>query len=154
MSTCSELVETCCRLRVSQHDDAKVVTFLINTDIIPHCLQIMQSGTELSKTVAVFILEKVIMDNGGLSFVCATSEQFYLVAKALKKMVNPSTSPPSPRLLKHVIRCFLRLAEHSKACEALKDLLPRAFTDGTFASLVHTDHAATRWLQNLVERIT
>jgi CCR4-NOT transcription complex subunit 9 len=114
----------------------------------------MESGSELSKTVAVFILEKIIMDQHGLSYVCQTSDRFYAVATVLKSMVSTSTAKLSLRLLKHVIRCFLRLAEHSKACEALKDLLPRSLSDGTIASMVRPDAVATKWLQSLVDRIS
>jgi len=32
-------------------DDSDVISFLLNTEIIPLCLRIMEMGTELSKTV-------------------------------------------------------------------------------------------------------
>jgi len=35
----------------------KVVKFLLSTEIIPLCLRIMEQGTELSRTVATFILQ-------------------------------------------------------------------------------------------------
>lgn len=34
-----------------QTDEQDVITFLLNTEIIPLCLRIMESGSELSKTV-------------------------------------------------------------------------------------------------------
>ena len=37
----------------------QVINFLLTTEIIPLCLRIMESGSELSKTVATFILQKV-----------------------------------------------------------------------------------------------
>lgn len=36
-----------------QIDDANVISFLLTTEIIPLCLRIMESGSELSKTVSV-----------------------------------------------------------------------------------------------------
>ena len=36
-------------------DDTEVVNFLLQTEIIPLCLRIMENGSELSKTVATFI---------------------------------------------------------------------------------------------------
>jgi CCR4-NOT transcription complex subunit 9 len=128
-----------------------VVAFLLRTEIIPLCLRIMESGTELSKTVAVFILEKIIMDKQGLNYVCATAERFYAVATVLKNMVVVLVTQPSVRLLKHVIRCFLRLADHPKAREALKGCLPEQFRDGTFSSSLEGDLNATKWLQSLVD---
>lgn len=34
-------------------DDSEVIQFLLSTEIIPLCLRIMETGLELSKTVAV-----------------------------------------------------------------------------------------------------
>ena len=44
----------------------KVVRFLLSTEIIPLCLRIMGQGPELSRTVATFILQKVLLDDTGL----------------------------------------------------------------------------------------
>jgi hypothetical protein len=38
------------RLR-AQMDDSSVISFLLQTEIIPLCLRIMETGNELSKTV-------------------------------------------------------------------------------------------------------
>ncbi|CAE7429940.1 cnot9, partial [Symbiodinium sp. CCMP2456] len=43
-------------------DDQDVIVFLLNTEIIPLCLRIMESGSELSKTVATFIVQKLLLD--------------------------------------------------------------------------------------------
>jgi len=37
-------------------DDPEVINFLLQTEIIPLCLRIMERGTELSQTVATFII--------------------------------------------------------------------------------------------------
>lgn len=63
-----------------QTDEEEVITFLLSTEIIPLCLRIMESGTELSKTVATFILQKILLDEKGLSYICQTFERFSHVA--------------------------------------------------------------------------
>ena len=40
-----------------QTDEASVIEFLLSTEIIPLCLRIMEAGSELSKTVATFIVQ-------------------------------------------------------------------------------------------------
>ena len=52
-------------------DENDVITFLLSTEIVPLCLSIMDSGSELSKTVATFILQKILVDNAGLEYICA-----------------------------------------------------------------------------------
>ena len=100
-------------------DDPEVVHFLLQTEIIPLCLRIMETGSELSKTVATFIVQKILLDESGLNYVCATAERFYAVATVLASMITKMLETPSVRLLKHIVRCYLRLSEHAKAREAL-----------------------------------
>ncbi len=46
-----------------QVDDTDVINFLLSTEIIPLCLRTMEIGTELSKTVATFIVQKILLDD-------------------------------------------------------------------------------------------
>jgi CCR4-NOT transcription complex subunit 9 len=39
----------------------------------------METGSELSKTVATFIVQKILLDDAGLAYICATAERFYAV---------------------------------------------------------------------------
>ncbi|TMS11587.1 CCR4-NOT transcription complex subunit 9 [Larimichthys crocea] len=98
-------------------DEQEVINFLLTTEIIPLCLRIMESGSELSKTVATFILQKILLDDTGLAYICQTYERFSHVAMILGKMVLQLSKEPSARLLKHVVRCYLRLSDNSSvAC--------------------------------------
>lgn len=47
-------------------DDSEVINFLLQTEIIPLALRIMDNGSELSKTVATFIIQKILLDEMGL----------------------------------------------------------------------------------------
>lgn len=69
-----------------QTDEQEVITFLLTTEIIPLCLRIMESGSELSKTVATFILQKILLDDSGLSYICQTYDRFSHVAIILVKI--------------------------------------------------------------------
>lgn len=60
-------------------DENDVITFLLTTEIVPLCLNIMDTGSELSKTVATFILQKILVDNQGLEYICAVSNFIVLV---------------------------------------------------------------------------
>ena len=46
-----------------QVDDTDVINFLLTTEIIPLCLRTMELGSELSKTVATFIVQKILLDD-------------------------------------------------------------------------------------------
>lgn len=130
-------------------DDPDVINFLLSTEIIPLCLRIMETGSELSKTVATFIVQKILLDDMGLSYICATAERFYAVSTVLSNMVTALVEAPSARLLKHIVRCYLRLAENTRARDALCTCLPTTLRDGTFSATLKDDPGTTRWIQQL-----
>lgn len=134
-------------------DAPDVINFLLQTEIIPLCLRIMETGSELSKTVATFIVQKILLDDSGLQYICATPERFYAVSTVLSNMVTALAEAPSARLLKHVIRCYLRLSENSRAREALGQCLPEALKDATFRNLLEADPSTKKWLMHLLYQL-
>ncbi|ORY08125.1 cell differentiation protein rcd1 [Basidiobolus meristosporus CBS 931.73] len=133
-----------------KQDSPEVVSFLLNTEIIPICLRIMNHGAELSKTVAIFILQKILQDDYGLLYICQTYERFSAVITVLENMVMHLTESQSSRLLKHVIRCYLRLAENQRAREALRACLPGPLRDNTFVPVIKDDVVVKRALNQLL----
>lgn len=134
-------------------DETEVITFLLTTEIIPLCLRIMETGSELSKTVATFIVQKILLDDLGLQYICQTYERFSHVALILGKMVHGLAKLQSPRLLKHVVRCYLRLSDNSRAREALRQCLPEPLRDTTFQTCLAEDPSTKRWLANLLHNL-
>lgn len=134
-------------------DEQEVITFLLTTEIIPLCLRIMESGSELSKTVATFILQKILLDDSGLSYICQTYDRFSHVAMILGKMVLSLAKDPSARLLKHVVRCYLRLSDNPRAREALRQCLPDQLRDATFNVCLQEDKSTKHWLSQLLNNL-
>ena len=114
----------------------------------------METGSELSKTVAIFIVQKILLDETGLTYICHTYERFYAVGTVLSNMVNQLVETQAVRLLKHVVRCYLRLSDNlrwarqikfsvnwvadasCRAREALRACLPEPLRDNTFSALL------------------
>eukprot|EP01091_Cochliopodium_minus_P012612 TRINITY_DN3854_c0_g2_i1.p1 TRINITY_DN3854_c0_g2~~TRINITY_DN3854_c0_g2_i1.p1 ORF type:complete len:290 (-),score=61.20 TRINITY_DN3854_c0_g2_i1:54-923(-) len=106
-------------------DNSEVINFLLQAEIIPICLQIMETGEDSCKTIATFILQKILFDNNGLTYICATLERFNAVTTVLSSIVlKIDKEKDSARLLKHIIRCYHRLTENTRAKEALKTVIP------------------------------
>lgn len=133
-----------------KNDSTEVINFLLTTEIIPLCLRIMETGSELSKTVAIFIVQKILLDDNGLNYICATYERFYAVGTVLSNMVGQLVEQQTARLLKHVVRCFLRLSDNARAREALRQCLPEPLRDATFSSVLRDDAATKRCLAQLL----
>uniref|UniRef100_A0A803LY40 Uncharacterized protein n=1 Tax=Chenopodium quinoa TaxID=63459 RepID=A0A803LY40_CHEQI len=140
----------CNALALLQVDDTEVISFLLSTEIIPLCLRTMEMGSELSKTVATFIVQKILLDDVGLDYICTTAERFFAVGRVLANMVAALAEQPSSRLLKHIIRCYLRLSDNPRACDALRSCLPDMLRDATFASCLREDPTTRKWLQQLL----
>ncbi len=65
--------------------------------------------------MATFIVQKILLDDVGLRYICATAERFFAVGSVLANMVVSLAEQPSTRLLKHIIRCYLRLSDNSRS---------------------------------------
>ena len=89
-------------------------------------------------------------------------------------MVISLAKEPSGRLLKHVVRCYLRLSDNQRyfqntslirrnilthfilffrACEALCQCLPDQLRDDTFADCLKDDKSAKHWLTLLFKNL-
>ena len=124
-----------------------------------------------------FILQKILLDDQGLAYVCTTFERFHTVASVLSKMIDQlsiavnstnsqqqqqqqqqqtqsvPSSNSSGRLLKHVVRCYMRLSDNLEARKALANILPEPLRDGTFSTILQDDLATKRCLSQLLSNI-
>lgn len=137
-----------------KNDSSEVITFLLSTEIIPLCLRIMETGSELSKIVAIFIVQKILLDDIGLGYICQTYERFYAVGTVLINMVAQLVETQSVRLLKHVVRCYLRLSDNPRAREALRRCLPVTLRDSTFTTALKDDTTTKKCLAQLIVNLS
>ena len=56
-------------------------------------------------------------------------------------------------MLKHIIRCYLRLTENPKAKEALRQVLPASLQDSTFVETLRPDRSAAQWLPLMLSKV-
>ena len=113
----------------------------------------MEMGSELSKTVATFIVQKILLDSVGLAYICATAERFFAVSAVLASVVAALPDAPSARLLKHVTRCYLRLSDNARAREALRQCLPPLLTDPGLTACLGDDVQTRGWLAQLLVNV-
>ncbi|PAN09463.1 hypothetical protein PAHAL_2G025000 [Panicum hallii] len=134
-------------------DDTEAVNFLVTSQVIPLCLRIMETDSELPKLVATSIVKRIMLDEFGLQYICATADRFFQAAMALATMVNALAEQPSARLLKHVVRCYLRLTDNPRARAALQICLPKPLKDGAFDNCLQDDPATRCCLQQLLDNL-
>ena len=71
----------------------------------------------------------------------------------LGNMVVMLSEQPSPRLLKHIIRCYLRLSDNARAREALRQCLPDLLRNPQFTACLKDDVTTRRWLAQLLVNV-
>ena len=64
--------------------------------------------------VATFIIQKVLEDDDGLAYICATVERFFAVARVLDMVLKSIEKQHAPRLLKLIISCYSRLSDNHR----------------------------------------
>ena len=87
--------------------------------------------------MATFIIQKILLDDSGLNYLCQTAERFLAVSTVLNNMVIAQIeAKPSARLLKHIIKCYNRLAENPRAKLALGQNLPQIVKDKKLSEIL------------------
>lgn len=136
-----------------KNDSWQVVAFLLSTEIIPLCLRIIESSSGISKTVALYIVLRILQDDQGLFYVCQTYERFFAVNQVLSIVVDQlmqQNHDSSLRLLRHVVMCYRRLADDERARHSLREILPEALRNGTFTPFLRDEQATKKNLGQLL----
>ena len=124
-------------------DSSNVVEYLISTDLVPQCLIIMETCSELSRIVALFIFMRIVLNKKGLNYVVSSENRILSVLSVLKGMIyslqlpkelqpnasntndqsNNGNNPPG-RTFKNVLRCYLSLCDVKELRTIIKDKIP------------------------------
>lgn len=77
---------------------------------VTHHLMIIQ--------VATFIVQKILMNDDGLSYCCIIADRLFAITNALETMMERLSEEPSQRLLKHIIYCYLKLSKSPRLAKS------------------------------------
>ena len=72
---------------------------------------------------------------------------------SLSTQVALLAEQPSTRLLKHIVRCYLRLSDNPRAREALRQCLPELLRKPSFTACLKDDQITRRWLAQLLTNV-
>ncbi|CAN1220180.1 CCR4-NOT transcription complex subunit 9 [Linum perenne] len=144
-------------------DDPRTTKYLLETEVFPSCLYCMEYGNNLlSKTVAIFIVNRLMESEEGLKYCCALADRFFAVSHQLGRMLEVLTdkeqilisgADTARRLLKHIICCYQRLSESPRGCNGLRVVFPMRLRDTGFLSILQNDATGLLNLQKLFHNI-
>ncbi|XP_024033060.1 CCR4-NOT transcription complex subunit 9 [Morus notabilis] len=140
---------------LAKQDNADVVNVLLEGDIVSKLLLCLEFGNQLSKTLAAFVLERLLtIGEMGQVYCCASAQRFYSITRVLGQRIEELVEEPCQRLLKHIICCYIKLSENPRGCDGLVWSLPMKLRDDTFLVPLKDDPTALMWLQTLARNVT
>lgn len=146
-----------------KNEQPETIAYLLGTDIVPHCLRIMELGNDLCKTVAIFVIQKILLDQHGLAYICQTDQRLSAILDHLDSAVRYCPAPDAiatataakggSRLLKHAIRCYLRLTEEERGLRVLRQRMPAELANDSLADRIRDDPSSVKFLQEIRARV-
>ncbi|KAI0513935.1 hypothetical protein KFK09_009967 [Dendrobium nobile] len=116
-----------------------VIDWAIRSDVAELCHTILATASELNKVIAMHILEAIMRNNFGISYICNPSCQLLIgLMQTWENLVNLLSADQdfSPRLLFHIIRCYIMLCSNERGCDIVVQGIPVALTNGTFCDMI------------------
>ena len=105
-------------------EQPQIIEYLLKVDIIPLCLRILKFSTEISRTVAAFIIHQILIDKVGKEYISSSKEKLNTILRVMIKVIVFLIQEYSLRLGKHIIssvEILMSLSEFDKL-EAIKNL--------------------------------
>ena len=109
--------------------DNEIISFLIDTEIIPKLLKIMEKGAELTRKIACCIISQIVQDDNGTKYICETKERYSAIITYMKKMLKNKCNQIT---INRILKTFLKLSENKDAKNILKNDILNEITDKNF----------------------
>lgn len=134
------------------------IAALCRTEIVPLVLKNMRKGYLFSRIAAAYVLMNILMDDGGLEYICQHHERLFTVAQVCRDLIEEisglshvGSDKEAQLLFRHVIRCLLLLTRNQTAAANLADYIPMVVknNDGTIIS----DEQIRKWIGLLLKSL-
>ncbi|XP_057951950.1 uncharacterized protein LOC131146381 [Malania oleifera] len=119
-----------------QARERMTIQWAVDSNMVEVCWISIEIGNELSKVIGMHILEAIMQDGLGISYICSSACEHLLkgLMKTWEHLVTVLAVGQdfSPRLLYHIIRCYVLLCNHSRGFSMVMESLPHPLADGSF----------------------
>ncbi|KAI3841605.1 hypothetical protein MKX03_015520 [Papaver bracteatum] len=119
-----------------QAREPKIIKWAVDNQISEACWSCTDTGNELTRVIGMHILEAILRNEYGMSYICSPMCDDLLTGmmKAWREMITilAKNQDYSPRLVFHVLRCYMLLSVHDRGFSAVLSYLPDPMLDGTF----------------------
>ena len=113
--------------------DNEIISFLIDTEIIPKLLKIMEKGAELTRKIACCIVSQIVQDDNGSKYISEAKERYSAIITYMKKMLKINCNQVT---INRILKAFLKLSENNDAKNILKNDILKEITDKNFINFL------------------
>ncbi|CAH2059787.1 unnamed protein product, partial [Thlaspi arvense] len=133
--------------------DEASTRYLMKTGALQYCTKPIEIGSTESKTLAVFIMNKILSTEEGIKYCCVLPDRFFAIDGLLKKLLVylSSMAKPSSSMLNLIVSCYVSLSQRSRARDGIRHSLPFMLFDGTFARLLAEDPITENYRMQLIQ---
>lgn len=98
-------------------EQPEIIDYLLQAEFVPLCLRILKFSQEIPRTVAAFIIHKILSDSGGAKFISSQKDKFDTLLGVMNKVLLYLSENFTARLSKHVVASYeilLKMPEYEK----------------------------------------
>ncbi|KAJ7979559.1 cell differentiation protein RCD1-like [Quillaja saponaria] len=119
-----------------QARESDIIQWAVENNMVEVCRISIEIGNELCKVIGMHIIEAIMQDDSGLSHICNSMCNHLLeeLTATWYSLVTFLTVDQdySPRLLFHIIRCYILLCDNVGGYNVVKGSLPEPIINGSF----------------------
>ncbi|KAK4754963.1 hypothetical protein SAY87_008720 [Trapa incisa] len=125
---------------ICQGREPNIIQWAIESNILDICCFSMETGNELNIVIGLNILESILREKLGMSWFLSSTCNI-MRGKLLKMWENLVKVLAMhrcywPRLLFHIIRCYILMCSDSRGHDIVRESLPHPLVDGTFCEIL------------------
>ena len=109
--------------------DPEIISFFINTEIIPILLKIIDKGPLLSKIPACMMIHLIVKTDKGLKYICEEKMRYSGIVIFMRQMLK---NKHNQTIINQTLKTFLRLAENNEARIILKNIVLKEIKEKNF----------------------
>ncbi|XP_022227082.2 CCR4-NOT transcription complex subunit 9 [Drosophila obscura] len=115
-----------------KRNTTEIICYTIAAELIPQLLRQLELGSSMCKILSSFILYRILDSAVGLKFATRRLARRTHLIHTLGRVIHQQTLEPDPRILKHVLHIYTRLADNPQSLEMIQLHLPMQLRNGFF----------------------
>ncbi|EOB12694.1 Cell differentiation protein RCD1 [Nosema bombycis CQ1] len=135
------------------NSDLHVHNQMKNTEIVPIILKSIDLGTEAVKIQSIDLFFKIVSSEDGLNYACQTFDRFSAINQVLNSVMYHAVQIKSSRIIKSIIRVYLRLCDKQQIRTNLSASKPDNLSNEEIKKVIQNDPECCKMYKEFLEII-